>query len=192
MHTLLLYYQIRVGYTKPKTFTLTPNRKRIGKAVARNQHITIAREALANPLTKKQIVRSLGKEIALEIRAMSSAAVNSVLQSKNLDHLRKFKWSMLLEELSMHAPVLSTILELATQTRTAQSNTSAVIGMCAALLTSHRNSRMNLIQKITSLILYAGGTSKQLYTHIGYRDLHRLTMLHKECTQLHKDTALVK
>ena len=170
MHTLLLYYQIRVGYAKPKTFTLTPNRKRIGKAVAGNQHITIAREALANPLTKKQIVKSLGKEIALEIRAMSSAAVNSVLQSKNLDHLRQFKWSMLLEELSMHAPVLSTILELATQTRTARSNTSAVIGMCAALLTSHRNSaRMNLIQKITSLILYAGGTSKQVYTHVGYR-----------------------
>ena len=53
VHTLLLYYQIRVGYTKPKTFTLTPNRKCIGKAIARNQHITIAREALANPLTKK-------------------------------------------------------------------------------------------------------------------------------------------
>ena len=94
---------------------------------------------------------------------LSSATVDSILQSRDLYHLKHFKWSMLLEELSTHCPVLATILELTTKTKTARSNTNAVVGMCVALLTSHRNSRMNLIQKITSLILYAGGTSKQVH-----------------------------
>ena len=45
--------QIHVGYKKPKTYVLTPSRKRLGKAVARKSQQGIAAENLKNPLITK-------------------------------------------------------------------------------------------------------------------------------------------
>ena len=141
---------------------LTPRRKHIGKAVARKSHKTIAIEALKSVTTKKHILNTIGKELAREIKAMASDPVNSILQSHNPDHLKQFNWDMLLDELSTHAPQLKRLLLSAAKTKIPRSNTNAVVGMCAALLIKHRNPKMNLVQKINSLILYAGHCSKQV------------------------------
>ena len=119
-------------------------------------------EALKSATTKKYIVNALGKELAREIRAMASDEVNSILQSQNPEDLKQFSWDMLLNELSTHAPQLKRLLFLAAKTNIARSNTNAVVGMCAALLIKHRNPKMNLVQKINSLLLYAGHCSKQV------------------------------
>lgn len=142
---------------------LTPRRKHIGKAIARKSHKTIAMEALKNVCTRKHIVMSPGKELAKEIKVMASDSANSILQSQNPDHLKQFSWDVLLHELSTYVPLLKSLLFSATKTRVARSNTDAVVGMCAAILINHRNSKMSLIQKINSLILYAGHTSKQVW-----------------------------
>lgn len=118
-------------------------------------------EALKDPTTKKYLVEMLGNELAKEVKCMSSDSVNSILQSQNPDHLKQFNWEMLLNELCKFAPVLRRLLSLASS-RVRRSNTDAVIGMCAAILINHRNPKMNLVQKINSLILYAGHSSKQV------------------------------
>ena len=93
---------------------------------------------------------------------MASDRVSSILQSQNPDHLKEFNWDMLYRELTMFAPLLKSLLFSATKTRVARSNTNAVVGMCAAIMINHRNLKMNLVQKINSLILYAGHASKQV------------------------------
>ena len=44
--------QIQVGYKRPRTFVLTPSRKHIGKAVARQSKKTIAVESLRDPVSR--------------------------------------------------------------------------------------------------------------------------------------------
>lgn len=108
----------------------------------------------------------MGRELAREIQVMSSDDAKSILQSSNPDDLKEFKWDTLLCELSKYAPVMSRLLLLATKTKRPRLNQKAVIGVCAAILINHRNSKMSLVQKLTSLILYAGHTSKQvIYLH---------------------------
>ena len=43
-------------------------------------------------------------------------------------------------------------------------NTKTVVGVCAAIILKHRQPKMNLLQKIISLILYAGHASKKVIT----------------------------
>ena len=162
---LFLSIQIRVGYTQPKTFVLTPNRKHLGKAVARNSKKTIAAETLKDSVTKGYIVSIMGRELSREIRAMASDHAKSILQSQNPHDLKQFKWDTLLCELSKYAPVLSRLLLLATKTKL---DHKAVIRVCAAILINHQNSKMNLIQKLASLILYTSHASKQvcIYTYV--------------------------
>lgn len=163
----LFSIQVRIDYDRrPRTYMLTPHRKHMGRAVARKSYEVIATEALTNALTRKYVIRTLGKELAKEIKTMASDSTNSIMRSQNPEHLQQFSWDLLLNELSQHAPLLSSLLISATRTKVARSNTKAVIGMCAAILMKQRNSRMNLVQRIISLILYASGTSKQVCSHV--------------------------
>lgn len=156
--------QIQVGYKRPRTFVLTPSRKHICKAVARQSKKTIAVESLKDPVVKKHILKKIGKEMAKEIRSVASDKAESVLRSQDADSLKTFHWDTLLQELSTFAPVLRMLLTAATKTRTPRSNTNGVIGMCAAILLNHQDPRMNLVQKINSLILYGGHCSKQVWS----------------------------
>ena len=131
--------------------------------IARKSHKTIAKEALKSTKTKQYIVKALGKELALEIKAMASDSTNSILQSQEPENLIKFKWNMLHDELSANAPQLKSLLFSATKTTRSRSNIHAVVGMCVAILLNNHNPKMNLIQKMNSLILYTGHSSKQVY-----------------------------
>ena len=83
-----------------------------------------------------------------------------------LGTLKEFTWDKLFEELSFNAPILLSILRDCTQTRRPRTNRSAVIGMCFAILLKYRYLKMNLIQKIISMILYAGDSTKQVIYYI--------------------------
>ena len=103
---------------------------------------------------------------------MSSDKVDSVLRMRSKTDLETFAWERLLDEASLNAPVLFSILSAAAKTKTKRSNTQVVIGTCLAILLKHRSKRMNLVQKIMSLILHNGGASKQVQLLI----LHKLQL----------------
>ena len=160
--------QIRVGYNKPKTYVLTPSRKHLGKAVARKSQQVIAVETLKNPVTRR-VLSLIGREIQ-EIKAMSSDKTHSILSTESL---KEFEWRTLLEELHTNAPVLVGILQAATKTRVTRLNGGAIVGMYASILMKHRNPKMNLLQKIVSLVLYSGHAFKQVY-HMGASDFAKM------------------
>ena len=58
--------------------------------------------------------------------------------------------------------MLLSILLDATRTRVPRANLHIVIGTCVAILLKHRNPKASLLQKIVSLVLYAGHASKQV------------------------------
>ena len=66
---------------KPKTYKLTPCRKHLGKAVARGSWNKIATECIQDPVTKKYVIKTLGRVIWKEMKAMCSDATASILKS---------------------------------------------------------------------------------------------------------------
>lgn len=93
---------------------------------------------------------------------MSSDQSQSLLCSTAKSDLVGFKWDTLHKELSAKAPILLSVLEAATKTRIPRKNATIVVCTCAALLLRCRNHKMNLVQKIISLILYAGHSAKKV------------------------------
>ena len=84
----------------PRKYVISPTRNRMAKAVARENRMTVAKEVLTDPVTKKHVVQMLGKELASEVRSMASDGANSILQSLNTRHLKEFSWNLLMDELS--------------------------------------------------------------------------------------------
>lgn len=199
--------QVRVGYTQPKTYTLTPRRKRLGKAVARKCQLGIATETMKNPITRKKILLLVGREVQKEVRNMTADSTHSIL---GREAWKEFEWDTLLEELQINAPVLLSILQAATRTRAPRSNTKSVIGTRAAILLKHRSPKMSLLQKVISLVLYSGHTSNQViyeciiylyrnilltYTHVlGVQRLQKLYQLLRLVDKLgaHHDAQVVE
>ena len=141
---------------------LTPCRKGLGKAVARKSQQGIAVEAMRNPLTRKRILYLVGREVQKEIRKMAAESTHSVV---GINALKDFVWHTVIDELRNHAPVLLGILQAATKTRVPRANTNAVIDTCAVNILKQRNSKMSLLQKTISLLLYSGHTSIQVSKH---------------------------
>ena len=93
---------------------------------------------------------------------MTSDNAHSFLCSQSKADLKEFKWDRLHAELSDNAPTLLSILLAATKTRVPRPNAHIVVGTCVAILLKHCNPKMSLLQKIISLVLYAGHASKQV------------------------------
>ena len=86
-----------------------------------------------------------------------------MLRTHSKHMLLEFNWDALKTELLVNAPILLSILEACTHTKSPLTNSTAVIGMCAALILRHRFTKMCLLQKMISLILYAGHSDKQVH-----------------------------
>lgn len=145
-----------------KTFTLTPSRKYLGKAVARRSKKTIAVEAMKDNAVQKHILKLVGDIVHAEMKKLCSQSVQSVLLKSDPETLKSFTWQSLKSELSAHTPVLKGILESTGVKSRNGPNFDAVICFCVALLARSRNLKMSLVAKIISLILYAGHTSKEV------------------------------
>ena len=151
-----------MGYKKPRTYNLTPTPKHLGKAVARGGRYAIVEECMHQPTLRKYVLKKGGVLLRRELTSMCSDATASVLRSKEISDLREFTWDKLIHELQRNSPILLNILESATLTCKPRANRDAVICMCAAILLKHRFAQMCLVQKIVSLILYAGHSGKKV------------------------------
>ncbi len=69
---------------------------------------------------------------------------------------------MVLGELKQYAPMLLSILSSCTTTRSPRDNRDAVIGFVSSILLKFQFGKMNTVQKLVSLILYAGHFGKQV------------------------------
>ena len=139
---------------------LTPNRKKAGKALARRSKRKLAGECLRDDKTRHSIILSLQKLIQTELKKLSS--MQSSLLDQSPDTLKSFTWNAIYDELKKNAPIFLSFLMAATQTKTPRSNRIAVMCVCASVILKYRFKRINLFQKIVSLVLYAGHCSKQV------------------------------
>lgn len=145
--------------------------KRIGRSVGRRNPGAIARQAMAHPKVKQAVIRVAGKLVRKEMMAMCKRDDPSVLRNSSREAMQSFSWDSLVDELQEKAPTFLQLLRGCIRTkrrlvsktgRSYIANENTIIGLCAAILLRHRNTRMNLVQRIISVILYSGHTPKQV------------------------------
>ena len=118
------------------------------------------------PVRKYIKIQKVAKLVRVEMSSLCSERVDSMLRNHCKDSLINFDWDDFKAELLSNAPVLVSLLEACTHTKTPRTNTTSVIGMRAALMLKHRFTQMSLVQKIVSLVLYAGHSDKQVVISI--------------------------
>ncbi len=139
---------------------MTPRRKRSAKTIARRSLKTLANECFSDVTTIRYLLKQFHKTIKTEINSLSS--LQSVFCHHSPNDLKMFSWDNLYNELQEKAPFLLDLLKAATETRNPRENRDAVICICAAVLLKYRLNKMNLVQKVISLVLHAGRCSKQV------------------------------
>lgn len=141
---------------------LTPRRKRLGIAVARKSNFAAAGECLKIPQLRQYIIKKIGKLVRLELCQLCSDKTASILRQHSAENFKDFSWNTITNELLTNAPILMSILTECIKTKTPRVNSEAVIATCVGLLVKNRFKKMCFIQKIVSLILYAGRANKQV------------------------------
>ena len=165
--------QIQLAYKKPRMYVLTPSRKPIGKAVARGSRQAMAVGCFNELETRKYLLKHMGVILRNELKVMCSDNTSSILQSLDIAKLKEFSWDKLLDELKSNTPVFLHILQECTRTRKPRPNQDAVVCVCAAILLKHRFAKMSLLQRVLSLILYAGHSGKQVcWGQMAYKPTH--------------------
>ena len=153
-----------MSISNQRTHILTPTRKRIGKSIARKSNKAVAEECMKSEGIRKYILQHLGVLLRRELKTVCSENVNSVLKHKFEPEHNLFCWDALHQELSIHAPLLLRVFTECTQTRHKRTNRTAVIGMCCSILLKYRYMKMSAVQRIISIILYAGHSSKMVHS----------------------------
>ena len=93
----------------------------------------------------------------------------SILRNKGPEALKIFSWSTLVEELKKRAPSTVSLLEACSKREHRYgtpkghiSSMNMLVCIVCGILLRMRSQRMNLIQKMVSIIFYAGHASKQV------------------------------
>lgn len=68
----------------------------------------------------------------------------------------------ILKELHSQAPILLSLLRGCLKTKKRRQNEDVMLGVIAGLICKHRRSSCSLIQRVVSLVLYAGHSAKQV------------------------------
>ncbi len=134
----------------------------MGKCIARGSKKALVEECFNDNITRSYIFDKIGRLLCEDIRNMCSDTVCSVLRNRNTKSLKEFRWSSVMEEMQTHAPYLVNIFLACTKTKVPRNNRVPMVCLCAAILFKFRYLRMNVVQKIITLILYNGHCGKQV------------------------------
>ena len=99
----------------------------------------------------------------------------SLLRSSSIESLLEFSPRDVQKELSAKAPVLLAVLKAAASSCHSEP-TQAVVAMAAAVLLKSRSKNMCKLQAVVSSLLYAGHSSKKVFTWGGGGQMLRIGM----------------
>ena len=149
--------------------SLSRSLKKLGKSVGRSRPIGIARQVMSHKRVRVAVIKETGLRIRRELRSLCSKKAPSILRRKpTSESLNTFSWKDISKELNERSPLLLQILkECLTRKRrktkkkqTKRIDDDTIASLCAGIILRHRNSRMTLMQRIMSLLLYSEHTTK--------------------------------
>ena len=147
---------------RPRSYYLTPTRRQICKPLIRGSRCALARQCLKHNGIRRYMIKRIGLSLQQEIANLCSDKVDSVLQDKCINTLETFSWDAVIEEMTTRAPTLLSLLENCTHTKRARNNRKSVIGIITAILCKHRRPTASLLQRLLSIVWYAGHAAKSV------------------------------
>ena len=143
----------------PRKFILAPSRRVLGKALGRaDRRSAFVKHVVRDQRLRDYVLTNMSKICKNEIKQLCSES--SFLKSTQQD-VCSFSWSHVCEELKKRAPCILSLLQCCIPA-TSTFDKQAIAGTCVAILVKARRQSACLLQKIVSLILYSGHTSKQV------------------------------
>ena len=133
---------------------------------------SIARQVIKDKRIRLKVVEIMGTDAGKEMKKLCSKKVNSILRKRDFGSVQSFDIQAVIKEMEEHAPSVLTILRGCLLGRKPSKhkklksrivNIDLLVSVCCALLRG-RSQRMNLLQRIISIILYCGHTSKRVST----------------------------
>jgi len=162
------------NYSRAQVIPRSSGLKTMARSIGRRSHSSVARQAMRSPKIRAVCLNVLEKDIQKDLTNVASTRqCSSCLRENTLGALENFSWEKLHAELRLTAPTFYRILEACVNVKRRKRVTkkkprmhcpsnSAVLGVCAALVLRHRNRNLNLVQRIVSLILHSGHSSKKV------------------------------
>ena len=141
----------------------TPARRKICRPLIRRNYRSFAVTAFKNHSSKKAILKLLGQNLCKEVSSLCSTKSKSALAQppKKISNISGVV-NGLMADMECRAPILLSLLKWASKTQRPRGNTKLVLSMITSMLCKHRKSSVCQLQRIVSLILYAGHSSKQV------------------------------
>ena len=160
-----------------RVFRLSRSLRRLGRCVGRRNRWAIAGQAVKDERICNKVVKLLGKKVEKEMKKMFALSTRSILRQRDPTSLEEFELGSVIKDMEKHAPNTLSLLRsclagrkqskasrLKTKGRTKPRVIDAdrVVIVCCAILLRGRSQRMNILQRIVSLILYCGHASKRV------------------------------
>ena len=138
---------------------LTPNRLKIGKSLARRSGSSFARHSMTNSLFRQGILKQIMISVRREMKGLCKK--DSIFTMNLKTALETFTWEHLLGIIRSIAPILFSVVSAAlTRSRSEPPTLPLLAILCLIMKT--RSQRMSLLQRLISLIMYAGHAGKQV------------------------------
>ena len=146
--------------------------KKIGKSVGRRKSSSIAKQVMNHRRVRECVLRRVGKLIRKDMECACKMETSSMLRKRTVAAMKSFCWRDFVKELEATSPVFCAVLKECVERKrrkvskrgtSYKVDDSVVIGMCAAILLRHRNSNMNLVQRILSTLMYGGHAPKKVH-----------------------------
>lgn len=160
--TLIYTLQIVVKQPKRRLFALNNSLHKLGRSVAWRKFRSVATHVLAHKSISKEVIEHVAKVIAKEMNFMCRRSSACVLSENTL---ATFTWHKLIQVMKVKAPNTSILLEGCVRQgyrwKKHLPSTDLLIGIVVAIIRV-RSQKMNLIQIIVSVVLYAGHAAKRV------------------------------
>ena len=145
--------------------------KKLGRSVGRANRSAIARQVMKDDRIRTRVVELIGTHLGKEMKKLCTKEVTSVLRKADSDSVQQFTIQSIIEEMKTHAPSVLTVLRgclhgrkrsRAKKQKSRIIDVDTLVGVCCAILLRGRSQKMNLLQRIVSLILFCGHASKRV------------------------------
>ena len=161
----IVYFKV-VEKTKKSSHVrrITNSMRTLCRSVGRGRRSSVVNQVMKDKVMRQIAVNKIGKLLRKEL--ISSCGVKSqTLFSGGIDDLKIFSWDKMAADLKRTAPVLHSLLEhclSANRSQVRSLNSKILMSLIGGILLRNANERVNIIQKLLSIILAASHAPKHV------------------------------
>ena len=141
----------------------TPRRRKLTHILVKGKPQSLVNQVMKDPRYLTLLLTKVGMLIKQEISTLCSDNVYSVFS--NIESLSSFSWEKVMQEAEKYAPSFLKILLTALWKEKESNCVHHIAGLVLSIFCCFRRRSRNTVQRIISIILYAGHCSKQVNVH---------------------------